>query len=160
MDSTVPPPEPPEQPEPAEPTEAAGSRLLLVDLGGATYGLDADQVREIVPLLPATRLPGAPRHVKGVVNLRGQLLTVCDLGERLTGRSLQNPDGSTVVLQAGDRALGILVDDVHDVEWLAVTSAADATIADAAGIVSGLGRLGDEVVLVIDVPELVRQTLA
>jgi purine-binding chemotaxis protein CheW len=130
--------------------------LLLVDLGGATYGLDADQVREIVPLLPATRLPGAPRHVKGVVNLRGQLLTVCDLGERLTGRS----DGSTVVLQAGDRALGILVDDVHDVEWLAVTSAADATIADAAGIVSGLGRLGDEVVLVIDVPELVRQTLA
>jgi purine-binding chemotaxis protein CheW len=154
MDSTEP------LPEPADVPDVAGARLLLVDLGGATYGLDADNVREIVALLPATRLPGAPAHVKGVVNLRGQLLTVCDLGQRLAGRPVQNPEGSTVVLQSGERSLGILVDDVHDVERLAVTPAAEATLADAAGLVSGLGRLGDEVVLVIDVPELIRQTLA
>jgi purine-binding chemotaxis protein CheW len=154
MDSTVPPPEPVDEQEPA------GSRLLLVDLGGATYGLDADHVREIVSLLPATRLPGAPAHVRGVANLRGQLITVCDLGQRLTGRPLQNPEGSTIVLNVGERSLGVLVDDVHDVEHLAITPAGEATIADAAGLVRGLGRLGDEVVLVIDVPELVRQTLA
>lgn len=140
--------------------EVPGERLLLVDLGGSTFALGADHVREVVPVLPATRLPGSPAWVKGVVNLRGQLLTVCDLGERLTGTRMTNPDGSTVVVQAEERSLGLLVDDVHDVESLAVTPAAEATVTDATGLVTGLGRLGDEVVLVIDVPELVRQTLA
>lgn len=149
---------PPDAEPPAE--EVPGERLLLVDLGGATFALGAVHVREVVGVLAATRLPGAPAWVKGVINLRGQLLTVCDLGQRLTGKPLSNPDGSTVVVTADERALGLLVDDVHDVETLAVTPAAEATVTDATGLVTGLGRLGDEVVLVIDVPELVRQTLA
>jgi purine-binding chemotaxis protein CheW len=134
--------------------------MLLVELGDTLCGLDAAAVREIVPLLPATRLPGAPPWVRGVVNLRGQLLTVLDLRQRLTGTSVAGSDASTVVVEDSERILGLLVDDVRDVTALPVQPSSEATLAEAAGLVTGLGRLDDEVVLVIDVPELVRQTLA
>lgn len=140
--------------------EQAGDRLLLVELAGAIYGLDGEAVREIVGMLPATRLPGAPPYVRGVVNLRGQLLTVIDLGHRLTGTPTVATDGSTVVVQHADRSLGVLVDDVQDVQAVEVVPAERESLARSDGLLTGLGRLGDEVVLVVDIPELVRQTLA
>lgn len=135
-------------------------RVLVVEIGGRACGLPGPAVREIVGILPATRLPGAPPHVAGVVNLRGQLLTVVDLRRRLTGTPVGAADGAMVVIQSGDRCLGVLVDDVREVQPMEVVAADRQALAGAEGLVTGLGRLGDEVVLVIDVPELVRQTLA
>lgn len=137
----------------------AGTRLLLVELGETLYGLGADLVREIVTVLPAARLPGAPPHVQGIANLRGHLLPVVDLRRRILGTPVTRPEASTVVVSAEDRLLGLVVDEVRDVISIAVVPAGDAAVTAPAGLVAGLGRLGDEVVLVIDVPELVRQTL-
>ena len=139
--------------------EAAGDRLLIVELRGELYGIDSTLVREIVAVLEAARLPGAPTHVRGVVNLRGQLLTVVDLGQRLTGMPAPGGEGSIVVVNAAERVLGLMVDDVHDVQDLIVVAAEREVLARADGLLTGVGRLGDEVVLVIDIPELVRQTL-
>jgi purine-binding chemotaxis protein CheW len=143
-------------PEPPSPPD----RLLIIELAGGLYGVDADAVREIVGFPGATRLPGAPPHVKGVVNLRGQLLTVVDIGHRLTGTPATSSEVSTVVITSGDRVLGLLVDDVHDVQEVRVETAEREMLARAEGLLTGVGRLGDEVVLVVDIPELVRQTLA
>jgi purine-binding chemotaxis protein CheW len=152
--------------------DQGGTRLLIIELRGGLYAFDSTAVREIVTMPPATRLPGAPAHVRGVVNLRGQLLTVIDLGQRLTGtewgrsrdgvgtESTPSPgDGSVVVVMAGEKALGVLVDDVHDVQELPIVGAEREVLARADGLLIGVGRLGDEVVLVVDIPELVRQTL-
>jgi purine-binding chemotaxis protein CheW len=139
--------------------EPAAQRFLVVELRGGLYGIDSTAVREIVSILDPTRLPGAPSHVRGVVNLRGQLLTVVDVGHRLTGTAAATPEGSIVVVKTADRALGLLVDDVHEVQELRVVPAEREVLARADGLLTGLGRLGDEVVLVIDIPELVRQTL-
>ena len=143
---------------PAEGT--GGDRLLIVELRGGLYGIDSTTIREIVTVLEATRLPGAPAHVRGVVNLRGQLLTVVDLGHRLTGEATVAAEGSIVVITSSDRVLGVLVEDVHDVQELHVVPTEREVLARADGLLTGVGRLGDEVVLVIDIPELVRQTLA
>lgn len=131
----------------------------MVELQGGLYGIDSGAVREIVSPLEATRLPGAPPHVRGVVNLRGQLLTVVDVGHRLTGAPTETAEGSIVVVTAAERLLGLLVDDVHDVQELQVVPAEREVLARADGLLTGVGRLDDEVVLVIDIPELVRQTL-
>src|SRR5687768_6868641 len=90
-----------------------GDRLLIVELRGGLYGIDSTTVREIVTVLEPTRLPGAPAYVRGVVNLRGQLLTVVDLGHRLTGHPSTAAEGSIVVIMSSDRVLGVLVEDVH-----------------------------------------------
>lgn len=140
--------------------DEAGTRLLIIEVRGGLYALDSTAVREIVSMPPATRLPGAPAHVRGVVNLRGQLLTVVDLGQRLTRTFMEGREGTIVVVMAGEKALGVLVDDVHDVQELPIVGAEREVLARADGLLTGVGRLGDEVVLVVDVPELVRQTLA
>jgi purine-binding chemotaxis protein CheW len=124
------------------------------------YGLDSTAVKEIVAMPAATRLPGAPAHVRGVVNLRGQLLTVVDLGHRLTGTLLASGEGSIVVVTVGERALGLLVEDVRDIQEVPVAAADRDVLARADGLLTGVGRLDNEVVLVVDIPELVRQTLA
>jgi len=140
--------------------EPAADRLLIVEVRGDLYGLDAGVVREIVVSPVATRLPGAPPHVKGVVNLRGQLLTVVDVAHRLTGTPTTAAEGSIVVVSSDDRVLGLLVEDVHDVQDVPVVPADRDMLSRADGLLTGVGRLGDEVVLVVDIPELVRQTLA
>jgi chemotaxis signal transduction protein len=95
------------------------------------------------------------------MNLRGQLVTVIDLCQRLTGTPVRNPEGSTIVVQSGDRVLGLRVDDVRDVQSLEV--AGTETLPYEVGpdrLVRRLGRFGDEVVLVLDVDDVIRQTLA
>jgi purine-binding chemotaxis protein CheW len=145
----------------ATPAESTLEQLLLLELGDALYALDSRLVHEIVPTVTATRLPGAPDHVRGVMNLRGQLVTVIDLAHRLTGKPVRNPESSTIVVRSGERVLGLSVDEVRDVQSIdaGAESLPSAELGTGA-LVKGMGRLGDEVVIVVDVDEIVRQTLA
>jgi purine-binding chemotaxis protein CheW len=147
----------------ATPTDApapATFRLLLFAIAGTVYGCDIGSVREIVPVRRATRLPGAPDYVRGLINLRGAIVTVIDLAARLAGSSAA-ADGSVVLAEHGPKQVGIAVDEVRDVQILAPDRFEPAT-GDVArgGIVSGLGHLDDGVVLVLDVPAVVRQVMA
>jgi purine-binding chemotaxis protein CheW len=136
-------------------------QLLLIDLGAACYGVESALVREIVPVHAVTRLPGAPEHVVGVMNLRGQLVTIIDLTRRMRGASATRGERSIVIVQTGERLLGLVVDDVHDVQAIELAGVEDLSLEHSApDILRGVGRLRDGVVLVIDVDELVRQTLA
>src|SRR5678815_3952238 len=64
-------------------TETAVRQLVVFRLAGGSYGIELDAVREIIPFRRATRLPGAPAHVSGLVNVRGAIVTVIDLGAQL-----------------------------------------------------------------------------
>jgi purine-binding chemotaxis protein CheW len=140
-------------------TDASDLQLLVLEVAGVLYAVESRAVREIVPTTAATRLPGAPPHVRGLVNLRGTLVTVVDLVQRLAGQSARETDGSTIVLQATGRVLGVAVDDVHDVQSLPSTAMQPAPATPAGSIIQGMGHFGDAVVIVVDVHELVRQTL-
>ena len=124
------------------------------------YGCDIAAVREIVPVRRATRLPGAPTYVSGLINLRGAIVTVIDLAARLAGTTAA-ADGSVVLAEHASKQVGIAVDEVRDVEILAPErfEAATGDIARG-GIVSGLGHLDSGIVVVLDVAAVVRQVMA
>jgi purine-binding chemotaxis protein CheW len=148
---------------PAHPTDAprlASLRLLLFAVGGTVYGCDIGSVREIVPIRQATRLPGAPSYVLGLINLRGAIVTVIDLAARLAGSTVAT-HGSVVLAEHGNKHVGIAVDEVRDVEVLSPDRFEPAA-GDVArgGIVSGLGHLDGGVVIVLDVPSVVNQVMA
>ena len=123
------------------------------------YGCDIGSVREIVPIRHATRLPGAPPYVRGLINLRGAIVTVIDLAARLAGTSAAM-EGSVVLADHGSKHVGLAVDEVRDVQLLAPDRFEPAT-GDVArgGVVRGLGHLDDGVVIVLDVPAVVRQVM-
>jgi purine-binding chemotaxis protein CheW len=145
---------------PTDAPQGASLRLLLFAVAGTVYGCDIEAVREIVPVRRATRLPGAPSHVSGLINLRGAIVTVIDLAARLAGTTAA-ADGSVVLAEHGSKHVGIAVDEVRDVEIIPAHRFEPAT-GDLArgGIVRGLGHLDDGVVIVLDVPAVVRQVMA
>jgi purine-binding chemotaxis protein CheW len=157
--------------------EEGGRQLLLFRAGGRLYGCDIATVREIIPFRRCTRLPGAPAYVCGLTNLRGTVVTVVDLAERLgaepgaegrTRPAALRTDGSIIVAEHGAKVAGLAVDSVRDVQVMADDRMADDAAAPAAtaasaedgAVVRGLGQLGDEVVIVLDVQTILRQVLA
>ena len=145
--------------EPAEAPSPGTLRLLLFAVAGTVYGCDIGTVREIVPLRRTTRLPGAPPYVRGLINLRGAIVTVIDLAVRLAGSSTPD-EGSVVLAEFGNKNVGLAVDEVRDVQHLASHQFEPAT-GDIArgGIVRGLGHLDSGVVLVLEVPAVIRQVM-
>ena len=95
---------------------AVGAELICVSIGEHLYAIDIMQVREIRGWTASTPLPHAPPHVLGMINLRGSILPVIDLGS-LLGIGVTAVVASSVVMlaQIGDNQVGLLVDAVCDI---------------------------------------------
>ncbi|HZI40741.1 MAG TPA: chemotaxis protein CheW [Gemmatimonadaceae bacterium] len=134
---------------------------MLFRVGSAVYGCDIDDIREIVPYRQATRLPGAPTYVTGLINLRGTIVTVLDLGVRLSAASDRVTDGSImlVAMPGNTRLVGVAVQEVMDVRVVGTSD--DDVIADSAGndAVRGLAHVDGGTVILLDIHSLVRQVL-
>jgi len=80
------------------------------------YGIDVLHVQEIVRNQPVTRVPLADPMVRGLMNLRGQIVTAIDMRRRLDlPERGEQGDPVNVVLHAGDGAVALLVDEIGDV---------------------------------------------
>lgn len=93
---------------------AAEERTYVVfRLDGEEYGLPVESVREILRLGETTRVPQAPPHIRGLMNVRGSILPVVEIRTRIGLAALDpGPSARVVVLEVGERALGLLVDRV------------------------------------------------
>jgi purine-binding chemotaxis protein CheW len=136
-------------------------RTLLFRVGSTVYGCDIDDIREIIPFRPATRLPGAPNYIFGLINLRGTIVTVVDLGTRLEPSRPRVADGSImmVALPGNSRLVGIAVQEVMDVR--VVGNSRDDVFAQSAAndAVRGLAHVDGGTVILLDIHSLVRQVL-
>jgi purine-binding chemotaxis protein CheW len=142
--------------------QLAAARTLLFRVAGSVYGCDIEAVREIITYRRATRLPGAPPHVQGLINLRGTIVTVLDLGTRLDRARplIREPGASIILVEHGARVVGVVVDEVLDVQAIAEEPVDAGTSDTRGGLVRGLGHLeGDDVVVLIDIHTLVTQVL-
>jgi purine-binding chemotaxis protein CheW len=94
-----------------------GGKYLNFHLGSEAYSLPILQVREIIRLSPVTTVPRMPHAVRGVINLRGKIVPVMDLRERLGREPVAYDERACiVVIQAGSSGhFGIIVDSVDDV---------------------------------------------
>src|SRR5271154_6319473 len=95
----------------------AGAReYITFRIGQQYYCVDIMSVREIRGWTPATSLPRAPGFVRGVINLRGVVLPVIDLSDRLGFAPAEpSPRHVIIVAQTGRQVIGLLVDAVSDI---------------------------------------------
>jgi purine-binding chemotaxis protein CheW len=141
---------------PRESTAAPRVRLLVFRLNGREHALPLEHVVEVFRVVAVTPLPEAPPWVCGVMDVRGRVIPVVDLRERL-GMPAREPDLSTpiVVVETGGVAAGLVADEV--VEVLALPGEAVEPPDPAAGtarLVTSLARSGDRLVLVLDTEAL------
>jgi purine-binding chemotaxis protein CheW len=138
---------------------------LLFRVGDGVYGCDIGDAREIIPLRPMTRLPGAPPFVRGLINMRGTIVTVLDLGARLDPAHGPTLDGSILLVRHRERLVGLVVDSVADVRVLdgevgSAGAGPGSAMAGAAGsIVRGVATADGVPVVVLDLDTLIKQVL-
>jgi len=103
----------------------------VVCVGRSEYGIPVGQVREVFRGEQVTRVPGASALVRGIVNVRGAVVTVLELSE-LLGRPRAVTSTSVVLLEHGSRLIGLAVDAVRDVRAHDATTAEFAEVAGRA----------------------------
>lgn len=130
-------------------------RLLVFRVGDLTCAVPVEAAREIVPLEAATRIPGAAAAVQGLVNVRGNLLTVVD-GQRLLGQASAEPPRSVLVLETGGRAVGLAVDQVLDLITMPASELQDREALPGIDptLVRAIGRNEGQLFVVLDIDAL------
>lgn len=105
-----------ETPSSGPATDGPPRQMITCTLGEAEYGIDIMAVQEIKGWTATTSIPQAPVWVRGVINLRGVIVPILDLRARF-GMDPTDPTPMhvVVIVQAGGRTVGILVDSVSDI---------------------------------------------
>lgn len=143
---------------PRGPVEA-GQRLLVCRLGELSCAVEARSVREVLPVPPATRVPGAQPAVLGLVNVRGSLIPVLD-GRRALGFPPRE-GGSLLVVEVAGRLAGLVVDEAQDL--ISVAEGDWAERADLPGVdrrwVQAVGRSHQAAFVLLDLSTLLEPLL-
>ncbi|MFM9844863.1 MAG: chemotaxis protein CheW [Dongiaceae bacterium] len=138
--------------------ESARRQIVTFRVGAESYGIGIQSVREIRAWSPATALPEAPDFVRGVINLRGQMVPILDLRARFgQGETEATPTHVVIVVAVGARTVGVLVDAVSD-----IVSIADQDIKPvpeiggwtATAYLQGLAAVGEAMVALVGVERL------
>jgi purine-binding chemotaxis protein CheW len=133
-------------------------QMVLFELGNETYGLDIAAVHEIIRMQPITKVPKAPKYVEGVINLRGKVIPVIDLGKRFglekTERAKNN---RIVVVNILNTTLGIIVDAVTEVLRIPTDSiepVSDVVTSGHSEYLMGIAKLTDKMVILLALEKL------
>ena len=121
--------------------EMQATKYLICLSDGLRYGLDAEQVVEIITDHTITPLPCVPGYVQGVINLRGQIIPVIDLRLRL-GKMPQD-DCCIMVVNVDNEPISILVDGVEKMVDVPKGSILPVPTSNGQAMVSGMCTLPD-----------------
>jgi purine-binding chemotaxis protein CheW len=132
--------------------------LIAMWASGQEFCVDVQSVREIRGWTSETRLARAPDYIRGVINLRGTVLPIVDLGYRL-GFPPADPTArhAILVIETGRRMVGLLVDGVSDIfvrDEKDVQDVPDADTVSTKEFIKGLIIDGDRLLSMIDVANI------
>ena len=134
---------------------------VICKLAESEYAIPADDVYQMESFMGATRVPGAPSYVIGLVQVRQQIIPVIDLRLRF-GLPAQEVtlDSRIVVLRLKERLVGLLVDSAKEVQPIAADlfRAPPETIASASGgFVLSIAQLKNRIIMLLDSEKVVAQ---
>jgi purine-binding chemotaxis protein CheW len=138
-------------------------QVLTFVLGNETYGVDILRVQEIRGWSAVTKIPHAPSHVLGVLNLRGSIVPIVDLRMRFALDRAEYTAITVIIVVSvisvtGRRDFGVVVDgvsDVVDVDTAEVRPAPDLGSKAATDYIRGLVPVADRMVVLLDIDRLI-----
>jgi purine-binding chemotaxis protein CheW len=142
----------------AKETTVAEKQMVLFELGSETYGLDIATVHEIISMQPITKVPKAPAYVEGVINLRGKVIPVIDIGKKFGfEKAERGKNDRIVVVYLQDTTLGIIVDAVTEVIRIpndSIEPVSDIVTTGNSEYLQGIAKLADKMVILLALEKL------
>ncbi|MBN1368584.1 MAG: purine-binding chemotaxis protein CheW [Dehalococcoidales bacterium] len=133
-------------------------QVAIFELNGETYGLDIGMVHEIIQMQPITRVPKAPFFVEGVINLRGKVIPVIDMGKRFgLDKVERTKNNRIVVVDINGTTIGIIVDAVTEVLRIsnsAVETVSSVVTAGDADYLQGIAKIGDRMIILLELGKM------
>ncbi len=134
--------------------DTSAEEYLTFILDNETYGMEILHVLEIISAVSITRIPFTDNCVKGVINLRGKVIPVIDLGVRFGMSPVEETDETCiVVVQVEDTVVGLYVDRVSDVIFINNNQIDDPPLFDAGGnsnFVQGIGKIEGKAAILLN----------
>ena len=127
-------------------------------LANETYGINVMQVQEVLRVTEIAPVPGAPDYVLGILNLRGNVVTVIDTRRRL-GLPSREPDEATriVIIETDRHVVGIMVDavaEVVDLQSSEIDTAPSVGSEESARYIQGVANHADNLLILVDLNKL------
>ena len=145
---------------PGTTTPGGDQHLVVMTIQDEEYGVPIQSVREILRMMPVGRVPGAPEHIRGVINVRGQVMAVVDTRTLLGLPALApTPNSRILVVEIGDYVSGMLVDAVSQVLRIPeknITSGGDVMTASA-DYIRGMARWEDRMIILLDLEKALQR---
>lgn len=133
-------------------------RWVTFRLENEKYGINVMQVQEVLRVSEIAPVPGAPSYVLGIINLRGNVVTVIDTRSRFGLSSVETDDSSRVVIiESDDQVVGILVDSVAEVVDLhasEIETAPNVGTEESAKFIQGVASHDGELLILVDLNKL------
>lgn len=127
-------------------------------LAGETYGVNVMQVQEVLRYSEIAPVPGAPSYVIGIINLRGNVVTVIDTRHRFGLEPGDTTDNTRIVIiEAEKHVVGMLVDSVAEVVYLReseIETAPNVGNDESAKFIQGVCHKNDELLILIELNKL------
>lgn len=142
-------------------------QIVVFKLGNEEYGLHIDQIKEVVITPVITKMPQTPDYLKGVANIRGNVIAIFDLEERfglIKNASTESAHKYTLVVESEDVKLGLLVNEVPN-----TITVNRSDLDESVGIINdtntesnyirGIIRSGDRLIILIDIFKVIDQEM-
>ncbi|HOQ16475.1 MAG: chemotaxis protein CheW [Epulopiscium sp.] len=141
-------------------------QFIVFKLGNEEYGIDILNVQNIERVLSITRVPKAPFFIKGVINLRGEIIPVMSLRLKFNLEADEYTDDTRIIIvKIDDNQIGMIVDEVKEV--LQLTADSIESVQGVSGIntdinlsfIQGVGKVNNHIVTLLNIKSLIDSIL-
>ena len=133
-------------------------RWVTFHMDRETYGINVTQVREVLRITEIAPVPGAPDYVLGIINLRGNVVTVMDTRKRFSLPPTETTDSTRIVIiEVDGQEVGVMVDsvaEVVDIRQSNIEAAPNVGNDDASRYIQGVSSLDGNLLILIDLNKL------
>lgn len=146
-------------------SHAQTKQIVVFKLGQEEYGLHIDQIKEVVITPTITRMPQTPAFVKGVANIRGNVIAILDLEEKFglvrSNEMVQAGNNFTLVIESDEYKMGILVREVPNTLSISSSAIEDSIftgdIQSEQSYITGIVKLDKRLIIMIDIFNVVNE---
>jgi len=140
------------------------NKYVIANIGSEKYGINITEVQTIEKYLKICRVPRSHPYMKGVLNLRGEIIPIIDAKTKFElGETIGNDEARIIIITNGEGKTGLLVEGVNEVEEISkddLENVKELTISDdTRRYVSSVGKINDgaDIILILDLEELFKE---